>query len=323
MDEFERTIVELEAIFTDPELDKILAYSRDVNSIIKDEPTTTLDAYKIVNELERDWQTKGFKNKEMFVTGSVYVGGNYQLVTDTSSMDDCKVDLVNMPFKAQGFSMLNILKDVDPTTNTLVYDQRLVLWGFMEFADKNGVDGVSIENCGIIIDENVLIECKEMTPAKVSAWLEVYETDTKRSIDEVLVNAENEAEATLQLKDVAFPIAKMRRKARKEHQGYLEEYLNHTNRYEQYIPYLAELIGDCEIYYQHDGGWKDNVITSQRKTILVINRLFLRINHDKTAFIPWIEGIIVGSDKKQGRLVRLPLETIDSIESGKDILKRS
>jgi hypothetical protein len=319
MDEFERTIVELEAVFTDPELQKVLTQAREYNELIKDDPASSIDAACIVAELNKRWKDNEFYGKEMFITGPVIVGGRYQVVEDAVTCGDI-THMTGAAMTSQGFSMLNIVEDKE---GVLHYSQKLVMWGYMDFDDDEGIGGTRIEHCGVVINDDVSIECKEMTPAKVAAWLEVYHNDTKRDIDNALINSTNEADATLRLGVLEYPINESKKKEKKKLKSYIEKYLNHMNQYERNIAYLVELIGTCEAYFPHDGGYKDTFITTNFKTPMLITEILLRENDEKTMFIPWISGSLVGHDKKAAMLIRMPLETIYAIESGRDIYKRA
>jgi len=318
MDEFERTIQELEAIFTDPELERILSNAREINKLISEETATTEDAIQIVEDLNVEWRLKEFHAKKMYVTGPVYVGGQFHTIEDIAPMDDTRNEMVNTPFTSQGFSMLNVVSEVD---GALQYDQQLVMWGYMEVKGKGGVGGVTIEKCGIYLTDEVSIECREMTPAKVSAWLEAYHPDVKQSIDATVVSSENEADATLNLAEVPLIIDTMNKKELKDLKLFTEVYLNQVIQYEQHVPYIVELAGHCEVFYANGGGFTDNVIATDRKRLMLVSELSIRTNETKTEFIVWIHGIVMEKDKKSTKLLRMPIETVHTIESGRDILR--
>lgn len=309
---------ELESVVTDSELTRILTESRELNVRIKDMPLSVLESAMKVERLNREWKQRGFYDKDMFVTGQVYFGGTYDGVQDIHPKPEAQHKFVDAGFTSKGFSILNIVDEID---GVMQQDQKLVMWGIMRFENEKSPGGMYVQNCGIVIDDEVYIECREMTPGKANAWLDTYHPDIKFSIDNALMNADNEAEATTLLQNLELPIESKKKKTLKELIENLELYLNHFNQYEAFIPYLTELIGDCTVLDEKSGGYYESSIATSYKTPLLIKGLSVRHNEDKTSLNIWLHGKIIERDKRSSKQVIMPIETIHKIDSGREILK--
>ena len=237
MDEFEKTLVELEAVITDPVLDKLLVKVRSVNESVKYGPLSTVEALTVVGDLNKEWSDEEFVDKEMHVTGPMYVGKQFGLLEDVSSLEHVKKNYADHPFMAKDFSVVNVVRYEQ---GVLAYDQEFLLRGLLEVKGSK-----EPQHCAIVVDQSVLIESKELTPAKVSAWLDSYYPEAKGVIDLAFESAQNEAEATLALADIVYPITFTEKKQRKELRSYLKKYINNRIKYDTYVPYIVKIDGFC------------------------------------------------------------------------------
>jgi hypothetical protein len=317
MDEFERTLAELELIFTDPELEAALTSVKELNEIIAADPASILDGTLLIEELNDNWTEKEFKGKTMFATGQMYVGGRYRDIEDVSNSDMTKNDVVNMMFTSHGFSLLNVMKQ---NGDEIVIEQQIVMRGRTEVGDKKGIGGITNVECGVILDPQTVIECKEMTPAKVAAWLDTYHPDVKQAIDNRIMESENESDLTLLLQDIELPIAGTNKKEIKQQKQYIESYLQSAAVFEKNVPYLTELLGDCQVLNPDKGKFEDTTITSLSKTMFLISNLFLKKSQEGT-FTIHVQGSLIGVGKSDLLVANMPISTILSIESGRDLLR--
>jgi len=311
MNEFERTISELESLYVDPVLGELISESKDVNELVSAQPITDIESQALVIDLNARWRDAGFYNKKMFVTGTTMVGGNIHDVDHVFENGiNTGTDFVNKAFQARGFTMRNTITE---TNQGIAVRQQLLLRGRMEIKSKSGVDGIENEECGIVLDANTMIECREKTPAKVAAWMEVYHPEAKAEIDYSVVEAKNESQATMALRELTLPMQGYGKKELKQQKSYIETYLNAVNRYDLHVPYVVELLGDCQIF--GDGGFKDQVITSEHKTLVLLSDLFLRPDEVTRTFKVCVSGSLIGNNKSKIDVMNMPLETIMSIES--------
>ncbi|MBC7459444.1 hypothetical protein H7200_01885 [Candidatus Saccharibacteria bacterium] len=319
MNEIERALSDVESLFVDPALNQFLNDAKDMNEIVREKPISDDEARSLLDEMNQQWRDASFYDQKMYVTGDMYVGGQFHEVEyQDTSLEAYKNTMVNQSFKAHGFSLINMVSEDDNGVNV---QQQLVLRGVIKTQDEAGIKGISYENCGIILDRDVIIECKARTPAKVAAWLDVYYPEVKCDIDQSLSSATNEADATMNLRELSIPMIGTKKSEIKQQQKYIELYLRHNNRYEQYVPYLVELLGECQIFTHDNGGFVDSTIMSERKSLLLIANLFVRTDYTAREFMICAEATLIQSGKKRAQLINMPLKTFMSIESTRDIVR--
>jgi len=318
MNEFERTFSEIESLFADPILGKIISDAKEVNEIVSAQPITHAESVQLVEDLNAQWRAGDFYNKKMYVTGEVFIGGNFHNV-DYIEQDGegSKNEHTPLRFQGHGFSMRNTSV---MTPDGMTVTQQLLLRGRTEVKSKGDVEGVSNEECGIVLASDTIIECREKTPAKVAAWLDVYNPDVKAEIDYSIMEADNEASATLALRELVISIEGHGKKDVKQQKTYIEAYLNAVNKYEQHVPYAVELLGECQIL--GDGGFHNRIITSENTTFVLLSELFLEENTETQQLKPWVRGSLIGTDKQKIEAIRMPLETIMAIESTRDAYRK-
>ena len=314
MNEFERTISELESLFVDPVLGKLISNAKEVNEIVSAQPITDTESKSLVEDLNAQWRDGDFYNKKMYVTGEVFIGGHFR---DVDYIDDESEgrsnELVGHAFQGHGFSMRS---SITATPDGMMVSQQLLLRGRTEVKSKTGIGGVDNEECGIVLAGDTMIECREKTPAKVAAWMDVYQPEVKADIDYSIMESDNEAVATLALQELSVALQGHGKKELKQQKEYIEAYLNSVQKYEQHVPYAVELIGECQIL--GEGGFKDDVITSEKTSFVLLSELYLKENDDTGEFTPWARGSLIGINKQKIDAIRMPLQTIMTIESTRD-----
>ena len=310
MDEFERTIAELEAIITDPELDKLLSDIRDFNTMLADMPASDVDSYLLVDDLNKQWIDKGFMNKRMYVTGPVYVGGNYGDVENVSGIDTR--ELTDHVFTSRGFTLLNVMSE--DSEDFHIY-QQLVMKGRIALDGEAYQEGVGNDECAVILDTSTFIECRERTPAKVAAWLEIYYPELKQEIDACLVGADDEAGALRLLAQASLSMDGVTKRERKEQKLYLESYIREELQFETHIPYIVEFLGECKEFDKQTRTFIPMTITSRRKCFASVGDLGVRRKKGTNEYEVWIGATLIGNDKTGYKILRMPASTIYSIES--------
>lgn len=320
MDEFEQTITELEALFTDPEFKETLDEVRQINELLADEPTSESDAQAIIEDLNAKWRAKDYYGKEMFVTGNVHVGGTYGDVEYGDLDPESMTTFTNGSFISKGFVMIASLQE---GADGPLVRQQVIMNGMVEIDDDTeyGIAGKSNEACGIILSPETNIECKELTAPKAAAWLEMYYPDTKLLLDACVIEADDESGQTINLRDTPFTPAHSRKKEAQDQKRALQVYLEKQIQYELYVPYLMELCGDCEVFDAKRAKWEDKQITSNQKSMVIVQTLMVEIEKKTKEFKFFIQGLLVTSLKNDATLIKMPLQTILSMESGREKLR--
>jgi len=310
MDEFERTIAELEAIMTDPELDKLLSDARDLNIMLADMPVSDVDSYLLVDDLNKQWIDKGFMNKRMHVTGSVRVGGNYGDVEHVSEIDTR--ELTDHAFTSRGFTLLNVMHE---DADSFRINQQLVMKGRIALEGGEYQNGVGNDECAIILDPTTLIECRERTPAKVAAWLEIYYPEIKQQVDACLVGAEDEAGALTLLAQTSLSMDGVTKRERKEQKLYLESYIREELQFETHVPYIVEFLGECKEFDRQTRTFIPMTIMSRHKCFASVGDVGVRRKKGTNEYEVWIGVTLIGNDKTGYKILRMPASTVYSMES--------
>lgn len=316
MDEFERTIGELESLFVDPQFKAFLDEVRLYNELLQAKPTTDADAQAVVEDLNDRWMRHGYYGRTVHVTGGMYIGGNhddirYEPLSDANLARDMKA----YPMKSTGFSFISVPVERD---GVLAIEQELVMRGRIEFEDDEGVDGVSNEKCAVRVTDT-LIECREMTPQKAAAWLDVYYAEPRKLIDESILKADDEAGAAMNLGQVTLPIAEGSKKDAKTLRRVLKTYLKEYLSFEQYIPYRAVLIGEMRTYDPQSTNWDTDEIILNYNSTIAIHGVDVRLNRELQQYDIWLSATLVGKGKKDFMIIEFPLETLVSLESGREL----
>lgn len=320
MDEFERTVAELETLFEDPGFKKAVDEVLLVNDLLRDEPTSEDDARAIIKDLNERWREAGYRNKEMFVTGSVSIGGTGDTVEYGDINTASATQFNDYPFISDGFRMIISPEERD---GVLSISQEVIMTGRIEYDDESeySVEGKSNDVCSIRLVPETHIEFKKMTASKAAAWLELYYPDTKRAIDQYAVYADNECEMTEDLRDNPLPPADQNPKEARMQKRAIQTYIDSVVSYERFVPYLVELFGECELYDAHEMTWEKKSIMSNVKSMVVIDSLVVKIDKQSRDFHFSFRGWLLSSNKTEATLMKLPLQTIISMESGRELLR--
>jgi len=317
MDDFERTLEELESIIIDPEFKASLEEVYDINSLLLDQPVTEDEGFKILEDINAKWRKNGYHQRKIHVSGGIYIGGDPEYIEYPELEPTNLSDFTSKVLKSTEFMIRSVPR---MQNDKLLVEQQVLLRGFGEVEDDEGVGGISIESCAVPLMPNTVIECREMTPQKAAAWLETYHQDTKLLIDQCIVQAEDEAEALINLRDTPLPPAEGSRKEVRELKKILQAYLTANVKFELYIPYRAVLFGAATVFDTVNLEWESKELMSVDKSLLTISTSSLKLNRETKEFEIWIEGNIITS-KSDVTYVKLPIKTIESLESGRDIYR--
>jgi hypothetical protein len=318
MDEFERTIDELETLFVDPVFKATIESVHEMNEMIRDQPVTETEATQILSALNQQWRHDGYYHRMIHVTGEMIVGGGLEDIVypDASQPDPGHYNA--QPIQSKGFGM-------EVTTNledgVLSYQQVIVMKGRIELADENGIGGVTNEACTVPVVPEVSIECHEVTPQKIAAWLEIYHPDTKNLIDECIMQADDEAGAIMNLRDTPLSVPEGSKKDIRELKQYLNNYISEYITFEQHIPYRAVLFGPLKLFNADTLSWEDHDAMSEKRSLLNIQKASVTQNRRTQEFKIWLEATIIVGSKIEVKTVRIPLSTLESLESGREILR--
>jgi hypothetical protein len=318
MDEFERTIDELETLFVDPVFKATIESVHEMNEMIRDQPVTESEAAQIIASLNLQWRQNGYYNRMVHVSGEMVVGGGLEdiVYTDGSQPDPGYYD--NQPVQSKGFGMevTTSLED-----GVLTYRQVIVMKGRIELPDENGIGGVTNEACTVPVVPEVIIECYEDTPQKIAAWLEVYHPDTKNLIDECIIQADDEAGAIINLRDTPLSLPEGSKKEIREVKQHLNDYISDYITFEQHIPYRAVLFGPIKLFNAETLSWEDHDAMSEKHSLLNIQKASITHNRPTQEFKIWLEASIIVGSKIDVMTVKIPLSTLESLESGREILR--
>jgi len=319
MSEFNRKFAEFEAEFTDPLLKESLDEVRMLNESLLMEPTTELDARQLLDTLNQQWRDRSLNIKEMFVTGDVYIGGEYDGLR-YGVFNDKPAPLEQYPFITKGFGMIANMQEVEDEYRV---HQEIVMLGRIEydFGVEDGDGEKSNEACAIQLTENVTIDYREMIPSKAAAWLELYCPDTKLLIDECILQSNNEAEAMLNLRDTQLPELKGRKRENRRNLEAIQVYISSAIELEKHIPYLLELLGPCKDFNPYNTEWENKTILGVNNTLVVFNRLIADLDKETAQVQFSVEGWRLSSSKSEQVLTKIPLNTILALESGRDRLR--
>ena len=318
MDEFERTIDELETLFVDPVFKATIESVHEINEIIRDQPVNESEAAQIISTLNQQWRQNGYYHRTVHVTGEMVVGGGLEDIAYPDASQPAPSHYDNQPIQSKGFRM-------DVTTSLesgeLSYQQVIAMKGRIELEDKKGVGGVINEVCTIPLLPEVIVECREVTPQKIAAWLDIYHSDIKSLIDECIIQSDDEASAIMNLRDTPLCFAEGSKKNIRELKQYLNDYLSEYVQFEQYMPYRAVLFGPLKLFNTDTLCWEDHDAMSEGRSLLNIKKASVTQNKRTQEFKIWLEANIIVGSKIDVMTVRIPLSTLESLESGREILR--
>lgn len=318
MDDLEQEFIELEGTISDPVFEAIIADTRELNHLAGDENIPESELIRAATALNQRWCDSGLNRAEIYVSGHVILGEepSYdQRMTYQHALESYYY--IHKPLHG---SRIGLMQTVTPTEEGIVSAYQFIVEGEILVEDDT-VEGGTVRQWGqVAVDEQNIFEYESLTPARANAWLDVYYPDLKEELVGLLVAADTEVEATLLLAQQLFPVTDMAKIQRKELQKHLEVYLNDYLRYDQNVPYLAEVLGTCEMLPDGAGTFKDYDIQDGAPNLFIIKELFFR--HDKSLqqLTPWITGSLL---KKNNKLIpiRFPLDAVYNLTSGRSIFE--
>jgi len=318
MDNIERTFLELEALVTDPEFRASLDEVNDLNECLLIESTDEADARSLIDGLNARWHSRNYYAEEMHVTGDVYIGGSYKDVEYIDLDDAVPTSFTDYPFICYGFSLLASIAEHDGEP---VVRQRIVMIGRIETPNKGDIGGISNDVCCIPLPPETSIEYKGLTANKASAWLEAYMPDVRAAIDACFNDADDESEAVMNFKGIELPVAEKRKRDTKELRRMLDTYIESVLEFDRYVPYLVEIMGECKLFDAHKSEWRSQRVTSINTSLLLIGSPEVLLDKVANTFEVYLVGTLVQSGKDNGSLIKVPLSSLQAIQSGTDILK--
>lgn len=318
MDNIERTFLELESLFADPEFKASLDEVKEINELLLIEPTDEADAGVIINALNAKWHSENYFAEEMYVTGDVYIGGSYGDIEYVDLGEERPANLTDYPFISYGFSLLASITELEGEPSV---HQQIIMVGRIETPNRGDVGGISNDVCAIPLSSATSIEHKGLTAHKADAWLDVYMPDTKAMINQSVLEAGDESEAVMNLKNVLLPPPEKRKRDTKELQRVLDVFIGSVLAFDRHVPYLVEILGECKLFDTQKAGWHSQHVTNINTSLLTIRSPEVILNKETKQFEVSLVGTLVLPGKDNTMLIKVPLSSLRAIQSGRDILK--
>lgn len=321
MDEYERDMLDIERAVTDYRLTELLQEARDTNELIADQIVTESEAEALVSALNFQWMKGGFNDTEFYLSGEAYIGGIFTTFeTEETLQEDAKAFFpLRYPFTSEGFCLI---QSTELTDEGFEVRQEIVARGRILVDDEDSTDGKSDEPCYIRLNDTNRLECDVITPGKAETWLATYHPDHYAELVDVIMRGKDEAEATLNLKTVQFPVEG---KSLEDVQALwmnLEVFLNHALEYDSEIPYLAELFGSCAVMPVGGNELRPMEIMSEQASILLIRELSFGYDPSSQELTPFLRGMLrYQGQKRVYTPIHVPLTTLESLEAGRTIYK--
>lgn len=314
MDEFEKTLVELESLFVDPEFKKSIDEVKDINQLLANQPVTDEEAFNIIAGINDKWCKNGYFGRNLHIVGDAFVGGQHNDLEYEELKPESMTKLRGQPIANSGFSFQTTLKMQE---DNLIVEQHIMLRGRMDVEESIG--GIINQPIVMPLEVDTVIECRDLTPQKAAAWLEVYYPDTKVLIDECLLQAEDETEMVMNLKDTPLALSTGVRKNDRELRKMLQVYIASNLIFDQYMPYRAVLFGPAKIRNIQKIEWEKSNIMSENRSALNIKEPFVKLNRESHVFEVWLLANIIQRSKTDVTYCQIPLKSIESLESGRGI----
>lgn len=318
MNEAERILVEVESVVVDPDFKHVLKNAEDINNLVREIGSVNeLEATALIEDLNREWADLKFAERMLHVNGNVYMGETIGDIVYASrngapvSLNDGKV-----------YSTKFYMESVPVTVGTAIdVQQQVLLRGYVRYDIGSGENGRQHEECSIPLNEEATIEYRGMTAKKAERWLDVYHQDAKIEIDQALLQADNEAEALLNLKDVQLPKWEKNKKESRNLRKVLEAYLGESLKFEQDIPYRASLYGMFMQLNTETNEWDDVEFEGLQKSLLKISTPLVEKGIQEERYVLYVSAKIIEARGKKPRYVRIPVEAFETLETGRDIYR--
>jgi hypothetical protein len=257
---------------------------------------------------------------ELHVSGAMYVGDRFKDLEYGSFNEKTFYNAGERRMTGEGFSLHTIVNESEDGRG-ITLDQQVLMRGKITYELKDKRVLATNESCAVLLLPNTIIESRDMTPEKASAWLDLYHLDTKILVDECIAQADDETEMVTNFRDMPPMPAQGRPELVEEFKDMLQRYITTHVEFEQYIPYATELFGPIRVYEGSKGEWKDVSKLGKEISLLNIYTAYVEVNEKTKAYEIWITGQLIEESKSEAKMVRIPITSIASIESGRGILR--
>ncbi len=317
MNGHEFDVLSLEANFSDPETTKLLQDICFVNEYLLEGSVTDIDAAEVVNGLYKEFRDTRLKGEQVFLTGEGWI-------VSSGEQDDegglVLSDQSYMRFVDQEVYIHDLVlqQTTDLSEDGVTTTRQLYLHGKtpIEIEDDDDMGGLNLEDCVLAVSPDMLVRHERLTAAKASAWLDLYYPEEKDAVFEICANADDTASALRALSGHVIDSSSTSEKIAAILAENIESYVGDQLRLTTDLPYVVSINGDVQLLSSTEGAYQELSVLSKRgKEFMCLYELEAVHDSESQTIQFWVSGAIVRHGGNGKVSCRLPISSIDSIES--------
>lgn len=318
MDEFERAVAEIEKVVYDETFTTAIADLRTDADALHNDPFGNEDAVKLIRLHEHQWTKHELLYKKMHFTGSFYKSDSHDDLLHAEFDESARLDLDDHPVRITGFAIQTVLSDKN---GDFALRQRLLMTARAKVEDPDENDGMAFHEGFIPVTPEMQLDYNELTPDKAKAWLAAYYPELRSDVDTCLFSAEDEAEATLNLKSLDFDLASISKKERKSILKKLDVYVNGVVKYNTPVPYGCVVSG--ELVHLNSSAVKHNSVTHETEALLLAQELRFSIDDLNEKLLINLAAFVVRDRGQKPVVTQLRISSIQRMIPGTPLYDRA
>ena len=321
MEDFEKELQDFESLLEDPSVSEIVEKARFINTYLAEYPMTEQESRQAIAELNQQWKAAELDGEEMAINGDAWVCvAGYDLELDKHFVDDSYTRFVNQRSNVGGFTFISNT-EMDENGTSLTQEVFLSVKSLIH--DELGYGQASVVDFVVSLKEDTHILYEGVSPQRAEKWLEYYYPEEKAEIIQASLESADEAETVLALRDFSLPLEGLTKESILELKQHFEVFTRETLQLEHHVPYLFQTCGTIKTLGTTAKGKKKYISTEA----LTIDRAFITVqdiyyekSDDKQRLEPIIMGAIIGSNKHDLTLCKIPLKELYDFESIRTII---